>query len=132
MGNRREATSIVTSTLTGLIDDNFNENEENVSGSDVSSSDVSGSDSDASERMRCSKGNRVGHNKKSCKEEVGQNIPVKRHQVDVPTQQQATSNQQEGTPTQQAAPTQLPTAPTRQQAALRQKLPFKRKPTTVR
>ncbi|KAK5802457.1 hypothetical protein PVK06_030048 [Gossypium arboreum] len=46
MGDRREATSVVTSTLTGLIDDNFNENEENMSGSDVS-----GSDSDASERV---------------------------------------------------------------------------------
>ncbi|KAK5784471.1 hypothetical protein PVK06_038995 [Gossypium arboreum] len=51
MGSRREATSAVTSTLTGLIDDNFNENEENVSGSDVSGSEVSGSDSDASERV---------------------------------------------------------------------------------
>ncbi|KAH1032729.1 hypothetical protein J1N35_044903 [Gossypium stocksii] len=59
-------------------------------------------------------------------------VEVKRHQVGVPTQQQATSNQQEGTSTQQAAPTQLPTAPTRQQAALRQKLPFKRKPNNVR
>ncbi|KAH1064613.1 hypothetical protein J1N35_029600 [Gossypium stocksii] len=37
--------------LLGLIDDNFNENEENMSGSDISSSDVSGSDSDASERV---------------------------------------------------------------------------------
>ncbi|KAH1106612.1 hypothetical protein J1N35_010380 [Gossypium stocksii] len=46
MGNRREATSVVTSTLTSLIDDNFNENEENMS-----SSDVSGSDSDASKRV---------------------------------------------------------------------------------
>ncbi|KAK5803250.1 hypothetical protein PVK06_030893 [Gossypium arboreum] len=43
MGNRREATSVVTSILTGLIDDNFNENEENMSGSDVSG--------DASERV---------------------------------------------------------------------------------
>ncbi|PPR89467.1 hypothetical protein GOBAR_AA31219 [Gossypium barbadense] len=43
-----------------------------------------------------------------------------------------TPNQQEGTLTQQAAPTQLPTTPTHQQAALREKLPFKRKPTTVR
>ncbi|XP_017632494.1 uncharacterized protein LOC108474980 [Gossypium arboreum] len=51
MGNKREATSVVTSTLTGLIDDNFNENEENVSGSDVSSSEVSGSDSDTSKRV---------------------------------------------------------------------------------
>ncbi|KAK5770469.1 hypothetical protein PVK06_046619 [Gossypium arboreum] len=57
---------------------------------------------------------------------------VKRHKVGVPIQQQATPNQQEGTLTQQAALTQLPTAPTHQQAALRQKLPFKRKPTTVR
>ncbi|KAK5832883.1 hypothetical protein PVK06_016690 [Gossypium arboreum] len=32
----------------------------------------------------------------------------------------------------QAAPTQLPTTPIHQQAALREKLPFKRKPTTVR
>ncbi|PPS00672.1 hypothetical protein GOBAR_AA19997 [Gossypium barbadense] len=69
--------------------------------------------------MRCSKYKRVGHNKRSCKGEVGQNIP-------------ATPNQQEGTPTQQAAPTQLPTAATHQQAALKQKLPFKRKLTTVR
>ncbi|KAH1132038.1 hypothetical protein J1N35_003416 [Gossypium stocksii] len=51
MGNRREGTSGVTSTLTGLIDENFNENEENMSGSDVSHSDVSGSDSDASETV---------------------------------------------------------------------------------
>ncbi|XP_040932167.1 uncharacterized protein [Gossypium hirsutum] len=51
MGSRREATSAVTSTLMGLIDDNFNENEENMSGSDVSGSEVSGSDSDASERV---------------------------------------------------------------------------------
>ncbi|KHG24211.1 Chaperone DnaJ [Gossypium arboreum] len=82
--------------------------------------------------IRCSKCKRVGHNKRSCKGEVGQNIPVKRHKVGVPIQQQATPNQQEGTLTQQAALTQLPTAPTHQQAALRQKLPFKRKPTTVR
>ncbi|KAK5813078.1 hypothetical protein PVK06_028524 [Gossypium arboreum] len=41
MGNREEAASGVTSTLTGLIDENFNENEENMSGSD----------SDASERV---------------------------------------------------------------------------------
>ncbi|KAG8493120.1 hypothetical protein CXB51_010632 [Gossypium anomalum] len=82
--------------------------------------------------IRCSKCKKVGHNKRSCKGEVGQNIPVKRHKVGVPTQQQATPNQQEGTPTQQAALTQLPTAPTHQQAALRQKLPFKRKPTTVK
>ncbi|KAK5770470.1 hypothetical protein PVK06_046620 [Gossypium arboreum] len=46
MGNKREDTGVVTSTLTGLIDDNFNENEENMSGSDVS-----GSDSDAFERV---------------------------------------------------------------------------------
>ncbi|KAG8502941.1 hypothetical protein CXB51_000733 [Gossypium anomalum] len=57
---------------------------------------------------------------------------VKRHKVGVPTQQQATPNQQEGTSTQQASLTQLSIAPTHQQAALRQKLPFKRKPTTVR
>ncbi|KHG24217.1 hypothetical protein F383_09046 [Gossypium arboreum] len=57
---------------------------------------------------------------------------VKRHKVGVPTQQQATRNQQEDTLTQQAALTQLPTALTHQQAALRQKLPFKRKPTTAR
>ncbi|PPS17576.1 hypothetical protein GOBAR_AA02993 [Gossypium barbadense] len=55
----------------------------------------------------------------------GRPTKVKRHKVGVPTQQQAT-------PTQQAALTQLLTAPTHQQAALRQKLPFKRKPTTVR
>ncbi|PPR98795.1 hypothetical protein GOBAR_AA21873 [Gossypium barbadense] len=42
--------------------------------------------------MRCSKCKRIGHNKKSCKGEVGQNIPVKRHKVGVPTQQQATPN----------------------------------------
>ncbi|KAH1056071.1 hypothetical protein J1N35_034136 [Gossypium stocksii] len=57
--------------------------------------------------MRCSKCKRVGHNKRSCKGEVGQNIP-------------AIPNQQEGTPT------QLPTAPTHQQATLRQKLLFRR------
>ncbi|PPR96054.1 hypothetical protein GOBAR_AA24616 [Gossypium barbadense] len=82
--------------------------------------------------MRCSKCKRIGHNKRSCKGEVGQNIPVKRHKVGVSTQQQATLNQQEGTPTQQATPTQLHTAPTHQQATLREKVPFKRKPTTVR
>ncbi|KAH1106614.1 hypothetical protein J1N35_010382 [Gossypium stocksii] len=37
--------------------------------------------------MRCSKCKRIGYNKRSCKEEVGQNIPVKRHQVGIPTQQ---------------------------------------------
>ncbi|KAH1063399.1 hypothetical protein J1N35_028386 [Gossypium stocksii] len=62
--------------------------------------------------MRCSKCKRIGHNKRSFKGEV------KRHKVGVTTQQ-------EGTPTQHATPTH-------QQAALRQKLPFKRKPTTVR
>ncbi|PPD89555.1 hypothetical protein GOBAR_DD13505 [Gossypium barbadense] len=59
--------------------------------------------------MMYSKCKRIGHNKRSCKGEVGQNIPVKRHKVGVhnqvvaPTQQQATPNQQESTPTQQAA-----------------------------
>ncbi|KAH1123153.1 hypothetical protein J1N35_006313 [Gossypium stocksii] len=88
--------------------------------------------------MRCSKCKRIGHNKRSYKGEVGQNIPVKRHQVGVRTQQQATSSQQEGTPTQQGGPTQLPTAltqipttPTHQKAALRQKLPLRRKSTTT-
>ncbi|KAG8479744.1 hypothetical protein CXB51_029261 [Gossypium anomalum] len=88
--------------------------------------------------MRCSKCKIIGHNKRSCKGEVGQNFPVKRHQVGVRTQQQATPSQQEGTPTQQGAPTQLPTAPTQiptapthQEAALRQKLPLKRKSTTT-
>ncbi|KAH1130372.1 hypothetical protein J1N35_001750 [Gossypium stocksii] len=46
MSNRREATSVVTSTLTGLNDETFNENEENISGSNLS-----GSDSDASESV---------------------------------------------------------------------------------
>ncbi|MBA0740457.1 hypothetical protein Gogos_013658 [Gossypium gossypioides] len=82
--------------------------------------------------MRYSKCKRIGHNKRSCKGEVGQNIPVKKHKVGVTTQQQATPNQQECTPTQQATPTQLQFAPTHQQAALREKLPFKRKPTIVR
>ncbi|PPR96542.1 hypothetical protein GOBAR_AA24127 [Gossypium barbadense] len=63
---------------------------------------------------------------------LGKPTKVKRHKVGVPTQQQATPNQQESTPTQQAASTQLPSAPTHQQAALREKLPFKRRPTTVR
>ncbi|PPS02929.1 hypothetical protein GOBAR_AA17727 [Gossypium barbadense] len=40
--------------------------------------------------MRCSKCKIIGHNKRSCKGEVGQNIPVKRHQVGVRTQQEAT------------------------------------------
>ncbi|KAH1033540.1 hypothetical protein J1N35_045714 [Gossypium stocksii] len=40
--------------------------------------------------MRCSKCKRIGHNKRSYKGEVGQNIPVKRHQLGAPTQQQAT------------------------------------------
>ncbi|KAH1082176.1 hypothetical protein J1N35_021937 [Gossypium stocksii] len=46
MSNRREATSVVTSTLTGLNDETFNENEENIPGSNLS-----GSDSDASESV---------------------------------------------------------------------------------
>ncbi|PPD95291.1 hypothetical protein GOBAR_DD07699 [Gossypium barbadense] len=79
--------------------------------------------------MRCNKCKRIGHNKKSCKGEVGQNIL-----------QQATPNQQESTLTQQATPTQLQTAPTHQQAAPthqkdtapREKLSFKRKPTIVK
>ncbi|PPS03468.1 hypothetical protein GOBAR_AA17193 [Gossypium barbadense] len=75
--------------------------------------------------MRCSKCKIIGHNKRSCKGEVDQNIPVKRHQVGVRTQQEATPSQQEGTPT------QLPTAPTHQEAASRQKLPLKRKSTTT-
>ncbi|KAK5793909.1 hypothetical protein PVK06_035085 [Gossypium arboreum] len=50
--------------------------------------------------MRYSKCKIIGHNKRSCKGEVGQNIPVKRHQVGDQTQQQATLSQQEGTPTQ--------------------------------
>ncbi|PPS04560.1 hypothetical protein GOBAR_AA16102 [Gossypium barbadense] len=82
--------------------------------------------------MRCTKCKRIGHNKRSCKEEVGQNIPVKRHKVDFPTQQQDTPNQQESTPTQQATSTQFPSAPTHQKVALREKIPFKRRPTTVR
>ncbi|KAG8502025.1 hypothetical protein CXB51_000227 [Gossypium anomalum] len=64
--------------------------------------------------IRCSKCKRVGHNRRSCKGEVGQNIQVKRHKVGIPTQQQATPNQQEGTSTQQASLTQLPIAPTHQ------------------
>ncbi|XP_052477255.1 uncharacterized protein LOC105800338 [Gossypium raimondii] len=44
--------------------------------------------------MRCSKCKRIGHNKRSCKGEIGQNISVKKHKVGVPTQQQATPNQQ--------------------------------------
>ncbi|MBA0605102.1 hypothetical protein Godav_017713, partial [Gossypium davidsonii] len=57
---------------------------------------------------------------------------VKRHKVGVhnqvvaSTQQQATPNQQESTPTQQAVPTH------HKDATLREKLSFKRKPTTVR
>ncbi|MFQ6633319.1 hypothetical protein Gotur_010890, partial [Gossypium turneri] len=89
--------------------------------------------------MRCSKCKRIVHNKRSCKGEVGQNIPVKRHKVGVhnqvvaPTQRQATPNRQESTLTQQATLTQLQIAPTHyKDAALREKLPFKRKPTTVR
>ncbi|KAK5784845.1 hypothetical protein PVK06_039384 [Gossypium arboreum] len=42
--------------------------------------------------MRCSKCKIIGHNKRSCKGEVVRNIPVKRHQVGVRTQQQATSS----------------------------------------
>ncbi|KAH1048021.1 hypothetical protein J1N35_038805 [Gossypium stocksii] len=37
--------------------------------------------------MKYNKCKRIGHNKRSCKGEVGQNIPVQRHQVGVPTQQ---------------------------------------------
>ncbi|KAH1032923.1 hypothetical protein J1N35_045097 [Gossypium stocksii] len=40
--------------------------------------------------MRYNKCKRIGHNKRSCKGEVGQNIPGKRHQVGAQTQQQAT------------------------------------------
>ncbi|XP_016670021.1 uncharacterized protein [Gossypium hirsutum] len=50
MVNRREVANVVTSTLTGLIDDNFNENEEEMSGSDVSGSNAS--ESDVSNRIR--------------------------------------------------------------------------------
>ncbi|KAH1129833.1 hypothetical protein J1N35_001211 [Gossypium stocksii] len=42
--------------------------------------------------MRCSKCKRIGHNKRSCKGEVGQNILVKRHQVGALSQQHATRN----------------------------------------
>ncbi|KAK5813076.1 hypothetical protein PVK06_028522 [Gossypium arboreum] len=35
--------------------------------------------------MRCSKCKIIGHNKRSCKGKVGQNIPVQRHRVDVRT-----------------------------------------------
>ncbi|XP_017644503.1 uncharacterized protein LOC108485170 [Gossypium arboreum] len=45
-GDDTQQTQINETLKTGLIDDNFNENEENMSGSDVS-----GSDSDASERV---------------------------------------------------------------------------------
>ncbi|KAK5770601.1 hypothetical protein PVK06_046752 [Gossypium arboreum] len=45
--------------------------------------------------MRCSKCKIIGHNKGSCKGKVGQNILVKRHQVGIRTQQQATPSQQE-------------------------------------
>ncbi|PPR86088.1 hypothetical protein GOBAR_AA34609 [Gossypium barbadense] len=65
------------------------------------------------------------------KRPLGRPTKVKRHQVGVRTQQEATPSQQEGTPTQQGAPTQLPTAPTHQEAASRQKLPLKRKSTTT-
>ncbi|PPS14378.1 hypothetical protein GOBAR_AA06217 [Gossypium barbadense] len=44
----------------------------------------------------------------------------------------ASYSKQKTTPTQQAAPTQLPSTPTYQQAALREKLSFKRRPTIVR
>ncbi|MFQ6635481.1 hypothetical protein Gotur_012438 [Gossypium turneri] len=70
-------------------------------------------------KMKCSKCNKKGHNKRSCKEEV------KRHKFDVHNQVVA-SNQQETTPTQKEV------APTHQQdAAPRGNLPFKRKPTTI-
>ncbi|KAK5794155.1 hypothetical protein PVK06_035362 [Gossypium arboreum] len=71
--------------------------------------------------IKCNKYKKIGHNKRSCKRKVGQNLPVTRNkvvhnQVFVPTHQEAT--------------------PTYQQAAPRQKLPFKRKPagepTTIR
>ncbi|MBA0635166.1 hypothetical protein Godav_024657, partial [Gossypium davidsonii] len=56
---------------------------------------------------------KIGHNKRSCKEIVGQNLPVTRNkvvhnQVFVPTHQEGT--------------------PSHQQPAIRQKLSFKRKP----
>ncbi|XP_016691021.1 uncharacterized protein [Gossypium hirsutum] len=50
MVNRREAVNVVTSTITSLIDDNFNETEEEMSETDVSSSDVF--ESDVSNRIR--------------------------------------------------------------------------------
>ncbi|PPD80800.1 hypothetical protein GOBAR_DD22269 [Gossypium barbadense] len=70
--------------------------------------------------MRCSKCNKKGHNKRSCKEEV------KRHKFGVHNQVVA-PNQQETTPTQKEV------APTHQKdVAPRGNLPFKRKPTTFR
>ncbi|PPS15873.1 hypothetical protein GOBAR_AA04708 [Gossypium barbadense] len=74
---------------------------------------------------RYSKCKRLGHNKRSCRREVDQNILFKRYKVGVHNQIVAPT-QQEATPTYQEV------APTCQQAAPREKLPFKRKPTTVR
>ncbi|MBA0776076.1 hypothetical protein Gotri_011130 [Gossypium trilobum] len=76
--------------------------------------------------MRCSKCNKLGHNKRSYRWKVGQNIPVKRQKFGIHNQMVAPT-QQEATPTHQQA------ALTHQQAdSPREKLPFKRKPTTIR
>ncbi|MBA0809172.1 hypothetical protein Gohar_024844 [Gossypium harknessii] len=76
--------------------------------------------------MRCNKCKKLGHNKRSYRGEVGQNTQAKRHKVGVHNEMVA-STQQKATPTQQEA------APTHQQVgAPRERLLFKRKPTTVR
>ncbi|MBA0766922.1 hypothetical protein Gotri_015913, partial [Gossypium trilobum] len=76
--------------------------------------------------MRCSKCKKLGHNKRSCRGEVDQNIPVKRHKVGVCNQVVALTQQE-------SVPTHQQTAPTHQQVApSREKLPFKGKPTTLR
>ncbi|MBA0734095.1 hypothetical protein Gogos_018043 [Gossypium gossypioides] len=58
-------------------------------------------------QMKCSKYKKFGHNKRSCRREVGQNPLVTRHIVGVRNQH---------------------ILPTHQEVALREKLPFKRKP----
>ncbi|KAH1072800.1 hypothetical protein J1N35_025128 [Gossypium stocksii] len=126
MGNRREAPSVVTSTLTDQFD-----SKEDLINAVITSSFIprylTPRQATMFQNRLCIDGGLTLFMPPTSASKI-----VKRHKVGVPTQQQATPNQQEGTSTQQVAPNQLPTAPTHQQAALRQKLPFKRKPTTVR
>ncbi|MBA0677356.1 hypothetical protein Goari_018769 [Gossypium aridum] len=57
--------------------------------------------------MKCNKWEKFGHNKRSCRGEVGQNPPATRHTIGVHNQHML---------------------PTHQEVAPREKLPFKKKP----